>query len=324
MKLLKKFPQIGFKGDYIGGKFRSHTDPDFTFEGKSPAAKSDLIGTIACSYSSADEAVAAALKARDAWAITPWEKRKQAILNFREKIAAHSAAFAELISREVGKPRWESMVEVNAMLARVDFYVQEFDGGGPEFQVEHPIQERGKQNHSLGYCRTKPRGIALVLSHFNSPGDNAMSYIVPAMVSGNTIIYKPSKKAPGVGQLLAECAHGAEFPPGVFNMVQGGREMAKRLAQNPEIDTIFFAGDFEFAKQIRRDTLEHNEKLLAFETGGKNPAIVLEDADMDTAIREVLIGAYATTGQRAESTSRLILQESIAEEFLTRFHKCAK
>ena len=325
MKLKRKFPQVKFKGDFIDGAFVPAANPDFVFAGKSPADKDDTIGEVPCSYSSAEQAVAAAARARDSWALSSWEERKKAMDSLLIELRDRSAEFVELISREIGKPRWESAMEVASMEARVVHALHEFEERAAEFSVDDTLENWSRKGKgSVGVCRMKPRGVALALPHFNLPGDSPLSYLVPSLLSGNTTIYKPSKKAPGVGQLLAECMERAGFPKGVFNMVQGGREMARRLAQQTDVDTVFYAGDFEFGKQLRKDTFEHSEKLLVLETGGKNPAIVMDDADIDAAIRETLISAYLTCGQRAESTSRLILQQGIAEKFLSRFHEAAK
>lgn len=324
-QLKRKFPQVTFKGDFIDGDFHAASDPDFVFEGKSPADKGDTIGSVACNYASVDRAIGAAARASDAWALSAWEARREAMNRFLAELRRCSTEFVELISREIGKPRWESAMEVAAMEARIAYSLEEFETRATEFSVSDSVDTWARKSEdSLGFSRMKPRGVVLVLSHYNLPGDNPLSYVVPSLLSGNTIVYKPSKKAPAVGQLLAECMQRANFPRGVFNMVQGGREMARRLAQHEDVNTVFYAGDFEFGKQLRKDTFEHSEKLLVLETGGKNPAIVLSDADIDTTIREVLIGAYLTGGQRAESTSRLILHKDIAEEFLSRFHASAK
>mgnify|MGYP003394160472 CR=1 FL=1 len=307
----RKFAKVDARGDFYAGGFRVAADPDFQFEGKSPANKKDVIMSLGCSYAAGEEAIASAAGARDAWAATNPLERAGFVKALRVRIEASANELGDLISREIGKPRWESAWEISSALGRLDVCLQECAG-----------QEQALQAGS--HLREKPRGVALVLSHYNQPLESPLGYLIPALLSGNTVVYKPSKKAPGVGQKLAECFLEAGFPAGVFNRGQGGREMARRLAQHEHVDVIFYAGDYEFGKHLRKDTFDHNEKLLMLETGGKNPLIVWDDADMEAALREAIIAAYLTAGQRAEATSRLILHESIASEFIEKFHARAK
>lgn len=313
-----KFQSIEFRGDYFAGKFQLSGDPDFSYEGKSPADKSDLVMKVSCNYSAAEEACRAAGNARDYWARTTYRDRRAFILRFLELLSRDAVELRQRISRETGKPLWEAAMELEATQRRTRVVIEEFDRDGWDQDI---VLGNGRLE---GAYRAKPRGAMLVLSHFNRPLENPLTYIIPGLLAGNTVVLKPSKKTPAMGQYLAEAFHEVGAAPGVFNLVHGGREMARRLAQQSDIDTIFYAGDYEFSKLLRRDTFDDSEKLLVMETGGKNPAIVFEDADQDLAVREILISAFQTAGQQAQSTSRLILLESVAESFIERLHEAAK
>src|SRR5206468_11790715 len=136
-------------------------------------------------------------------------------------------------------------------------------------------------------------------------------HIVPALLTGNTVIFKPSEKAPMVGQLMAEFFQEAGFPPGVFNLVQGEKEVGRRLCVHEGVDGVLFTGSYEVGLRIKQDTLQQHWKLLALEMGGKNAAIVWNDAQMDAAVYEVLSGAFLTAGQRCSATSRVIVHNKI-------------
>src|SRR5690606_5133314 len=125
---------------------------------------------------------------------------------------------------------------------------------------------------------------------FNFPGHLPNGHIVPALITGNTVVFKPSEWTPAIGQLMAQLFDRAGFPKGVFNLVHGVAETGKRLVQNELVDGILFTGSYEVGLKIKQDTLNQFWKILALEMGGKNAAIVWEDADFDKAIYECLIG----------------------------------
>ena len=161
-------------------------------------------------------------------------------------------------------------------------------------------------------------------NRINFPGHLANGHIVPALATGNTVIFKPTEKAPGVGQLMAEAFHEAGFPAGVFNLVQGEKEVGRRLVVSERIDGVLFTGSYEVGLKIKQDTLQQSWKLLALEMGGKNSALVMNDADLHWAVLETLTGAFITTGQRCSSTSRIMVHKSLFDSFVEKFHERAK
>ena len=165
----------------------------------------------------------------------------------------------------------------------------------------------------------RPKGVFLVLGPFNFPAHLPNGHIIPALTTGNTILFKPSEKTPATGEKIAECFDQAGFPKGVFNLIQGGKEIAKSLVLNPLVDGILFTGSYTVGQQIQKVLLNHPQKTLALEMGGKNSALVWKDADMEKALEEIIKGTYLSTGQRCSATSRLILHKDIKQAFMEKF-----
>src|SRR3954466_11485620 len=178
--------------------------------------------------------------------------------------------------------------------------------------------------NTLGATRYKALGVMAVIGPFNFPGHLPNGHIVPALMTGNTVVFKPSEKTPMVGQLMAECFQEAGLPAGVFNLIQGEREVGRRLCVHEGIDGVLFTGSYEVGTRIKQDTLQQHWKLLALEMGGKNSAIVWSDADLDVAIHETLVGCYLTAGQRCSRARRILVHKAVLPQFLERFHARAK
>ncbi|MGE4232189.1 MAG: aldehyde dehydrogenase family protein [Bacteriovoracia bacterium] len=306
------------KGNYIAGGFSVPKEPMGEIISKSPADLLDHIGSFSYGYRSIDDAVHASRSAFKEWKKKKPQERFSFLLKYKEALKRMEHTLAETIAIEVGKPYWESKQEVAAMINKVDITIGE--GMKPVENVEYP----GILENTLGACRYRPHGVFVVIGPFNFPGHLANGHIVPALATGNTVIFKPSEKSPGVGQLMAEAFHEAGLPPGVFNLVQGEKEVGRRLSVHEEVDGVLFTGSYEVGLKIKQDTLHQHWKLLALEMGGKNAAIVFDDANLDWAVFETLSGAYITAGQRCSSTSRIVVQKGIYDAFVQKFHEKAK
>lgn len=210
--------------------------------------------------------------------------------------------------REIGKPLWESKTEVAAALNKIDITLA--DG-----MAWVAPREMGSRAQRYAF---KPHGVAVVLGPFNFPLHLMHGHVVPALLTGNVVIVKPSELAPGVGQLYAECFEAAGFPAGVFNLVQGEARTGALLAAHADVDVVMLTGSFGAGQAIKRATLDQPHKLLALELGGRNPAIVLADADLDKAVHDVLWGAYVTSGQRCSGTAVALIERSIFDAFVAR------
>ncbi|MAV90908.1 MAG: N-succinylglutamate 5-semialdehyde dehydrogenase [Bdellovibrionaceae bacterium] len=309
---------IKFKGDYIGSEFIRPESGEESWEVHSPADLSDLVFEPEAFFSHVDKAVESANNAYKAWRATTLEERKNHLLKLKEVFQKHADEMAEIISRETGKPLWEAKTESAALSAKIDVTI-----GHSLKHIEGEFLKDALPGVD-GVVRFKSRGVFAVLGPFNFPAHLANGHIIPALLTGNTVIFKPSEKTPAVGQFYAEMIHEAGFPKGVFNLLQGKAETGKRLTTHDGIDGILFTGSYEVGLKIKQDTISHFWKMLALEMGGKNATIVWEDALLDKALYETLIGCFLTSGQRCSCTSRVILHSKIYDQFLERFYQNAK
>jgi succinylglutamic semialdehyde dehydrogenase len=215
------------------------------------------------------------------------------------------------VAREAGKPITEANREVDRLIAKVEEMVT----AGLKLVRPYSVEvDRGVR----GECVWRPLGVLAVVGPFNFPAHTPGSHIVPALLLGNTVVFKPSEFTPFVGQAIAECLDAAGFPPGVFNLVQGGAPVGIRLVGHPGVAGILFTGSTAAGQAIKKATLD-SHKLLALEMGGKNAAIVLEDAPLDLAAWEIAQSAFSMAGQRCNATSRIILHRKVAKPFLNQF-----
>jgi len=311
------FP-IKYQGDFINGRFVPVEKGEGEFKDISPADLSDQIMTVKFKYNHIDEACAAAKKAFPAWARLTLDERKSYLLRLKEVFDAHTEQMAQLISRDTGKPLWDSMTEAKNLGNKIDITINNSLKLIAETHIPNALP--GVE----GVVRHKARGVMAVLGPFNFPAHLPNGHIVPALISGNTIVFKPSEQTPAVGQFMAQLIEKAELPPGVFNLVQGDGESGRRLSAHEFVDGVLFTGSYEIGLKIKQETMNHYWKILALEMGGKNATVVWDDADMDKAIYETLIGSYLSTGQRCSGTSRVIVHDKIADEFTERFYQAAK
>lgn len=306
------------KGDFIDGRFMQPPEKVGEITCVSPANLSDTVGKFPYSYQSVDYAVASAAKAFPAWRKTSFAEKAQYLKKYQEALAKRAEELTEAISREMGKPTWESKSEVTAMMGKVDITLAD----GMKYIADVEIPEIMPQTFAA--IRFKPHGVMAVIGPFNFPGHLPNGHIVPALASGNTVVFKPSEKTPMVGQIMAECMLEAGFPAGVFNMVQGEKEVGRRLCIHSDVDGVLFTGSYDVGLRIKQDTMQQYWKILALEMGGKNSAIVWNDVDLDYAVHETLVGAFVTTGQRCSCTSRIYVHEQVVDAFVKKFHERAK
>ncbi len=312
------YKKVNVLGDYLNGKFVIPESVDGQIKDVSPSDLTDHICTMTYQLSHIDRAVEAAQKAYLPWAALTFEERKKYILRLKEVFIQHEAEIAEAIARDTGKPLWDSTTEAKTLVAKIDVTLNESMKLVQEERITNALPQVD------GVIRHRSRGVMAVIGPFNFPAHLPNGHIIPALATGNTVVYKPSEQTPFVGQLYAQMIDKAEFPPGVFNLIQGEGETGKRLVAHEKVDGILFTGSYEVGLKIKQETLQHYWKIVALEMGGKNATVVWDDADMDKAIYETLIGAYLSTGQRCSGTSRVIIHDKIADQFTERFYNSAK
>ncbi|MCB0368389.1 MAG: aldehyde dehydrogenase family protein, partial [Bdellovibrionales bacterium] len=204
-----------FKGDFINGVFLKTEKPDGEFKDISPADLSDHLMTVTFKHEHIDEACSAAKKAFHSWAHLPIEKRKEYLIRLKELFVTHEADMAKAISRDTGKPMWDATTEAKALAGKIDITLNFSSKLIQEERITNALPQVD------GVIRYKPRGVMSVIGPFNFPAHLPNGHIIPALYSGNTVVFKPSEQTPYVGQLYTELIEKAQFPPGVFNMVQG-------------------------------------------------------------------------------------------------------
>jgi succinylglutamic semialdehyde dehydrogenase len=277
----------------------------------SPADPKDELGRFPVWDADAvDEAVRRARAAFPAWRDAGFEARAAAIRRFRDLAGGRREELAELIAREVGKAIWEARGEADLLPAKADFTLTE----GMRF-IE-PMQPAAK-----AWASVHPRGVLAVLGPFNFPAHLPSGHIIPALATGNTLVFKPSEMAPAVGDFLARIWRDAGLPLGVLEIVQGRAETGRQLALHPGVDGILFTGSYAVGRSLQEELLDQPGKILALEMGGKNAMIVLDDAELDLAVSEAAISICATTGQRCSSLSRIFVEHSRMDEFGTRLSR---
>ena len=302
---------VPFRGNYLGGRFIRPTKGTELIS-EDPGDLFDPVGRMVVSEEAVDLAVAAALKAFPKWSGLSLSQRIAKMRAFQREIARRQAALATLVAREAGKPITESNREVDRLIAKVEEMIASGLKRVRPFSVE---VDRGVK----GECVWRPLGVLAVIGPFNFPAHTPAGHLIPALLLGNTVVFKPSEFTPFVGQVIAECFDAAGFPPGVFNLVQGGASVGVRLVAHPGVAGILFTGSTAAGQAIKKATLDSPRKILALEMGGKNAAIVLEDASLDLAAREIAQSAFSMAGQRCNAASRVILHRRIAKPFLDQF-----
>lgn len=247
------------------------------------------------------EAFSAARTAFGPWWDQPVENRIAICEKYAAIVAERCDELAELIAREIGKPLWESKTEAGAVSGKVALSIEAMNTrrGGDSFEM----------GSAKAVTRFKPHGVLAVLGPFNFPAHLPNGHIVPALLAGNTIVFKPSELTPAVGAWMAERWHEAGLPPGVLNLVQGGRDVGIAISQQEQLDGLLFTGSSAAGKALNQTLAAHPEKILALEMGGNNPLVIHEADDLDAAAYLTIQSAYISAGQRCTCARRLIIVE---------------
>lgn len=296
--------------NYIDGEWME-SKSGRTFENRNPADNDDVIGLFP--ESGADDVAKAAEIAAEAyrsWKLMPAPKRGDILRRAGDILNRRKDELARHMTREMGKPVFETKGDVQEAIDTAYYSATETRR---LFGYNAPSEMPDKMNLSF---RT-PIGVCGIITAWNFPMAVPSWKIFPALACGNTIVYKPSEDAPHSGNLMAEVLEEAGLPKGVFNVVHGGADCGKAIVDHPEIKVIGFTGSTEVGKAIASKAGSLNKKV-SLEMGGKNAQIVMPDANLDLALDGVLWGAFGTTGQRCTATSRLILHESIHDDFVNR------
>ena len=288
-------------------RFPSSSQPSNSeqFESRSPADPNDLLGIFQnANEDQIDEAVFRARSAFPAWNAAGMESRAGIIQRFAKLAKARQGELAQLIAREVGKAIWDARAEAALIASKVELSLNE------GMHWVKTIEAGPGANASF-----HPRGVLAVLGPFNFPAHLPNGHIVPSLLLGNTILFKPSEQAPAVATWMLDRWLEAGLPEDVLQVVNGAGQCGAMLATHRDVDGVLFTGSYQVGRQLQASLLDQADKILALEMGGKNAIIVLDDADMNLALHESVLSIAVTTGQRCTCTSRIFVERSCIDRF---------
>ncbi len=246
--------------------------------------------------------VAAARAAWPAWTAHSHAYRIEAVRRFANVVRKKEAEFADLIAHETGKPYWEARTEVGAVVNKVEISVDAYAERTPQRKYETTLGNRVAVRH-------KPHGVLAVLGPYNFPAHLPNGHIVPALIAGNAVVFKPSEKTPATGEFLVRCFHEARIPEGVVRLLIGGPDQGRALAAEPGIDGLLFTGSARAGSSLHKQFADTPQKILALELGGNNPLVMWGLKDVEAAASIAVQSAYLTAGQRCTAARRLIVED---------------
>jgi aldehyde dehydrogenase (NAD+) len=300
---MKKF------NNFIAGAWVEPDSGEY-FENRNPADRNDLIGMFPLSRAAdVQRAVESAKRGFSQWKRTPAPARGDVLRVVGDLLSKRKEEIADIMTREMGKPLTETRGDVQEGIDTAYYAASE---GRRLFGHTVPSELRNKW--AMSYRR--PIGVAGLICPFNFPLAIPTWKMFPALVCGNSVIFKPAEDVPHTATVLVEILLEAGLPPEVIQLVHGyGEEVGKAIVEHPDIPLISFTGSTETGRMVG-ETCGRMHKRLSLEMGGKNAQIVMDDADLELALEGALWGAFGTTGQRCTATSRLILQKGIHDNFL--------
>jgi aldehyde dehydrogenase (NAD+) len=282
-----------------------------TFASINPALNSDIVGHFPqSSAADVDAAVQAARAAFRTWSRLPAPARGDLLRRIGDLLTERKAEMAREMTREMGKPFFETKGDVQEAIDTAYYAATETRR---LFGHTVPSELPNKFNMSI----RRPIGVCGIITAWNFPVAVPTWKIFPALAAGNTVVFKPSEDAPRSGMLLVQVLLDAGLPAGVINLLHGAGEAGSALVAHPDVNAVSFTGSSETGSRIG-EVCGRMHKRLSLEMGGKNPIVVMDDADLDLVLDGVLWGAFGTTGQRCTATSRLIVHEAVHDELVRR------
>ena len=270
------------------------------FESRDPATGATLWSGAAAAPPDVDRAFAAARRAFGAWAAAPFAERELVVRRFGEQLDKQREPLAQTIARETGKTLWDARGEVAAMLGKIEISVRACHARAGT--TEAPAAG------ATSVLRHRPHGVVAVFGPYNFPGHLPNGHIVPALLAGNTVLFKPSELTPWVAEETVKLWALAGLPPGVLNLLPGERATGEAIAGHPALDGLFFTGSPQVGHLLHRQFAGHPEKILALEMGGNNPLIVGALGDPRAALHDVIQSAFLSSGQRCTCARRLLVR----------------
>ncbi|PKB25957.1 succinylglutamic semialdehyde dehydrogenase [Novosphingobium kunmingense] len=253
--------------------------------------------------------VGRARRAWPAWAAQPLSTRMELVRRFANEVRKDGEKLATLIARETGKPLWEARTEVESVVNKVEISIRAYAERTSQRKLDSAIQGSAALRH-------KPHGVMAVLGPYNFPAHLPNGHIVPALIAGNAIVFKPSEKTPAVGEALVQCFHRAGVPAAAVQLLIGGPEEGQALVANEGIDGVLFTGSAHAGIAINRKLAARPDKIVALEMGGNNPIVLWDTPKIADAAALVVQSAFTSAGQRCTAGRRLIVKASLYDSMI--------
>ena len=251
-----------------------------------------------------DDIVQRARRAWPAWAAQPLATRMELVRRFANEVRKEQEKLATLIARETGKPLWEARSEVESVIAKVEISIRAYAERTAQRKLDNALQGTTAVRH-------KPHGVMAVLGPYNFPAHLPNGHIVPALIAGNVVIFKPSEKTPATGELLAQCFNKAGISAAVVQVLIGGPQEGQDLVSHEGVDGVLFTGSAHTGIAINRKLSARPDKIVALEMGGNNPIVVWDTPKISDAAVTVVQSAFTTAGQRCSAARRLIIKSTL-------------
>ena len=263
-----------------------------------------------------DEIVNRARRAWSAWAAQPLATRMELVRRFANEVRKESEKLATTIARETGKPLWEARTEVESVVNKVEISIRAYAERTSQRKLDNAMQ-------GTAALRPKPHGVMAVLGPYNFPAHLPNGHIVPALIAGKVVVFKPSEKTPATGELLAQCFHKAGISAAVVQVLIGGPEQGQALVAHEGIDGVLFTGSAHAGIAINRRLAARPDKIVALEMGGNNPIVVWDTPKVTDAAVLVVQSAFTSAGQRCSAGRRLIVKSSMYDSVVSEVKRLA-
>ncbi|WP_244946977.1 succinylglutamate-semialdehyde dehydrogenase [Legionella israelensis] len=286
------------KGQFINGNWIN--DSKTPLVSVNPANGEIFWQGYAASEEHINSAYLAAKKAFFKWSSLDFEQRCEFALSFSRQVEKKREELTRLIALETGKPLWEARTEVDSVIGKVKLSIQAY---------KERTTAKSYKNEITSSLRYKPHGVVTVLGAFNFPAHLSNGHIVPALLAGNTVLYKPSELTPSVAELIMICWQNSGIPDGVINCLQGDADSAKFILSQ-DIQGVYFTGSYLTGLNIHQRFADRPEVILALEMGGNNPLVIGEISNIQAAVYHTLLSGFLTAGQRCTCARRIIIPDS--------------
>jgi succinylglutamic semialdehyde dehydrogenase len=291
------------RGRYTHGRFTLPDDIGEEFELRSPATR-EVLGVFPCGAGDVDDAVGSAAGAQLRWEGLALEVRLQMLSRIEPVVLERGDELAAMMQRELGRPGWECRRELDSLIPRMhDLFAL-------------ARKQIGEVAQGAARIRHRAHGVVALVSPVMLPLATAHTHLLSALVTGNTVVWKPSSLTAGSAQLYTEVLHAAGLPAGVVNLVQGRASVGRRLLAHPGIDGAVFIGSREHAREVRRELGARLELATVVHAGARNAAIVLDGTELDRAASEIATCAFLSSGQRSTALGRVLVQAALRKPLL--------